>query len=408
MSTLIKPASHSQQELNKLHFSTIALHAGYDYADGGSIFPPIDMGVAFPFSSGEEASQICAGEKKGYVYARTANRTNAILERRLAALEKGDSCLVTSSGLAAIFLAVLGLLGESGKNFVCSNRLYGNTQNLFRKTFPLMRFEPRWVNTPEDLAAWESLIDNNTKFLYVETPSNPDVFVADLVGLIQLAKKYSIKLLVDSTLSTPVIMRPLEMGADVVVHSTTKYISGHSASLGGSIIGKTDFIEPLRDGHHHYIGPTMNAFTAWLTLIGIETLAVRMPRVICSAQRVAEFLEKHPKVESVNFPGLLSHPQHKIAIQQMGSGGTSLMAFVVGGGMKGAWTVIDNLKIPCHATHLGGNQSVAVHPASTTHGKLTPEQRAASGVQDGLIRLSVGLEDPDDLIADLNQALSKI
>lgn len=394
--------------MSQLHFSTLALHAGYDYLDGGNIFPPIDMGVAFPFASGEEASLICAGEKEGLVYARTDNRTNNILERRLAALEGGEACLVTSSGLAAIFIAILGLLEEPGKNFVCSNRLYGNTQNLLRKTFPIMNIESRWVESPEDLSMWESFIDENTKFLFVESPSNPDVFVGDIVGLVKLAKKYGIKILIDSTLSTPAVFRPMELGVDVVAHSTTKYISGHSAALGGAIIGKEDFIQVLRGGHHHYVGPTMNAFTAWLTLIGIETLAVRMPLMISNAQQIAEFLEAHPKVNYVNYPGLPSHPQHKIAMEQLGSGGTSLMAFVINGGMKEAWKVLENLTIPCHATHLGGNQTVAVHPATTTHGKLTPEQKAKSGVADSLIRLSVGLENVGDLIDDLDNALSLI
>jgi O-succinylhomoserine sulfhydrylase len=225
------------------------------------------------------------------------------------------------------------------------------------------------------------------------------------VGLIDLAKSHGIKVMVDTTLATPAIIRPLEMGADVVIHSTTKYLAGHSAALGGAIVGSTDFVEGLRSGHHHYLGPTMCAFTAWLTLIGMETLGVRMPRMISSAQKVAEFLASHPMVASVNYPGLPSHPQHELALEQMGSGGTSLLAFEVKGGKQAAWSVLERLTVPCHATHLGGNQTVAVHPATTTHGKLTPEERATSGVPDGLIRYCVGLEDPDDLISDLDQAL---
>jgi O-acetylhomoserine/O-acetylserine sulfhydrylase-like pyridoxal-dependent enzyme len=391
--------------MTELHFDTKSLHAGYDYAEGGSIFPPIDMGVAFPFPSGEHAQRVCAGEEPGYVYARTRNRTNTIFEKRLAAMESGQACLGTASGLAAIFIAVLGLLEEPNANFVTSSRLYGNTQNQFRKTLPLMNITTRWVETPGVLGAWQALIDEETKFIFFESPSNPDVFVADLVGLIDLAKGHGIKVMVDTTLATPAVIRPLEMGADVVIHSSTKYLAGHSAALGGAIVGSTDFVEGLRSSHHHYLGPTMNAFTAWLTLIGMETLGVRMPRMISSAQKVAEFLASHPKVESVNYPGLPSHPQHELALEQMGSGGTSLLAFEVKGGQQSAWSVLEQLKIACHATHLGGNQTVAVHPATTTHGKLSPEERATSGVPDGLIRYCVGLEDPDDLIADLDQAL---
>jgi O-acetylhomoserine/O-acetylserine sulfhydrylase-like pyridoxal-dependent enzyme len=399
-------ADFKEENLTEMHFETKALHTGYDYAEGGNIFPPIDMGVAFPFPSGEQAQRICTGQESGYVYARTRNRTNTVFEKRLAAMESGQACLGTSSGLAAIFIAVLGLLEEPGANFVTSSRLYGNTQNQFRKTLPLINITARWVETPEVLDAWQALINDKTKFLFFESPSNPDVFVADLVGLIDLAKGHGIKVMVDTTLATPAVIRPLEMGADVVIHSTTKYLAGHSAALGGAIIGSTDFIEGLRSSHHHYLGPTMSAFTAWLTLIGMETLGVRMPRMISNAQKVAEFLANHPKVESVNYPGLPSHPQHELALEQMGSGGTSLLAFEVEGGKQAAWSVLERLKIACHATHLGGNQTVAVHPATTTHGKLTPEERAASGVPDGLIRYCVGLEDPNDLIADLDQALS--
>jgi O-succinylhomoserine sulfhydrylase len=392
--------------MNDLRFETKALHAGYDELSGGNIFPPLHMGVAFPFPDGHTAEMICAGEIRRPVYARTANPTNLVFERRMAELEGGEACLATASGLAAIFTATLGLLKEPGDEFVTSNRLYGNTQNQFRISLPLMNIQARWVAQPDDLANWEEQITPRTRFLFVESPSNPDLFVGEIAGLAKLAEKHGIKLMVDSTLATPAVMRPLELGAHVVVHSTTKYLAGHSAALGGAIIGRNDFIDELRAGHHHYIGATMSAFNAWLTLIGMETLGIRMVRAIANAQQIAEFLEKHPRVQSVNYPGLKNHPRYKVALAQMGGGGTSLLSFVVGGGKEGAWSVIEKLKIPIHATHLGGNQSIVVHPATTTHGSLTPEQRAASGVPDGLIRYSVGLEAPEDLIADLAQALS--
>ena len=388
-----------------LHFDTLALHAGYDDASGG-LFPPIHMGVAYPFESAESARQICAGERPGYTYARTVNPTNAVLEHRLAALEGGQACLATASGLAAIFLAVLGALQEPGDAFVTSNRLYGNTRKQFAVSLRLMGFHARFVERPEDLAAWEAQITPRTRFLYVETPSNPDLFVGDVAGLARLAQAHGLRLIVDSTLASPSVMRPLELGADVVVHSTTKYLAGHSAALGGALVGKQDFVEPLRAGHHHYLGPTMSAFNAWLTLLGIETLAVRMPRAIASAQRVAEFLAGHPAVLAVNYPGLHTHPQHGVAREQMGGGGTSLLSFEVQGGARGAFHVLDRLQVAVQATHLGANQTVAVHPATTTHGSLPPDVRLAAGIPDGLIRYSVGLEDPGDLIADLEQALA--
>jgi O-succinylhomoserine sulfhydrylase len=211
---------------------------------------------------------------------------------------------------------------------------------------------------------------------------------------------------VDSTLASPALLRPISLGADVVVHSTTKYLAGHSAALGGAVVGSEGFIEPLRAGHHHYIGPSMSAFNAWLTLLGVETLAVRMQRAVASAQRVAEFLANHPKVLSVTYPGLPSHRQYAVAREQMGGGGTSLLSFEVRGGRAGAWNVLDRLEVAVQATHLGGNQTIAVHPATTTHGSLAPEVREAAGIPDGLIRYSVGLEDCDDLIADLEQGLA--
>ncbi len=392
--------------MGDLHFDTKALHAGYDYAGDGGLFPPIHMGVAYPFDSGEAAQQICAGERPGYTYARTINPTNAVLEERLAALEGGEACLATASGLAAIFLTILGLLEEPGDEFVTSNRLYGNTRNQFEISLRLMGFEPHYVDRPEEMGAWAAQITPRTRFLFVETPSNPDLFVADVTGLARLARAHDLKLVVDSTLASPAVLRPLGLGADVVVHSTTKYLAGHSAALGGALIGRRDFVEPLRAGHHHYIGPTMSAFNAWLTLLGIETLAVRMPRLISSAQRVAEFLATDPRVLAVSFPGLPSHPQHAIAREQMGGGGTSLLSFEVQGGTQAAWRVLERLQVAVQATQLGSNQTVAVHPATTTHGSLPPDVRLSAGIPDGLIRYSVGLEDPDDLIADLDHALA--
>ncbi len=391
--------------MKDLQFETKALHAGYEPLEEGNIFPPIHMGVAFPFPDGQTAEMICAGEIRKPVYARTANPTNLVFEKRLAAMENGEACLATASGLAAIFTATLGMLKQPGDEFVTSNRLYGNTQNQFRVTLPLLNVNARWVADPGDLSSWEAQITPRTRFLFVESPSNPDLFVGDIVGLAKLARKHNTKLMVDATLTTPAILRPLELGADVVIQSTTKYLAGHSAALGGAIIGKADFIDELRAGHHHYVGATMSAFNAWLTLIGMETLSIRMTRAVASAQRVAEFLAGHPRVQSVNYPGLPNHPQHEIALGQMGGGGTSLLSFVIKGNKETAWSVIQKLNIPVHATHLGGNQTIVVHPATTTHGSLTPEQRAASGVPDGLIRYSVGLEAPDDLIADLEQAL---
>lgn len=390
---------------NELRFATQALHAGYAGTAGGNIFPPIHMGVAFPFTSGEHAERTVAGEAPGYVYARTRNPTNQVLEQRLTALEGAEACLVASSGLAATFLAVLGLMREPGDEFVTSSRLYGQTQKQFRDTLPLLGIKAHWVEHPERIDDWAARITPKTRFLFVESPSNPDLFVADLEALAALAHRHDLALVVDSTLATPAIVRPIALGADVIIHSTTKYLAGHSAALGGAVIGRGELIEGIRTSHHHYVGPAMSAFNAWLTLIGIETVALRMAAAVKSAQQLAEFLAAHPAIESVNYPGLPTHPQHTIARAQLGGGGTSLLSFVLRGGRDAAWALLERLQIPCHATHLGGNQSIVVHPATTTHAKLSPEERVASRVPDGLVRYSVGLEAVEDLVVDLEAAL---
>ena len=390
------------------HPSTLALHAGYDPTTGGGLFPPLHMAVAYPYETGEQGRQLCLGEDPGFSYSRVGNPTNDILEKRIAAMEGGEAGLALASGLAAVFMAVLQFVKKPGGEIVASARTYGNTRNQFRLTWPNLGLTARFVETPEDLSAWEAAITEATIALYVESPTNPDLFVADVKGLADLAHKHNLPLLIDSTLATPAILRPIELGADVVIHSTTKYLSGHSAALGGMLVGKRELIDSIRNGHYHFTGPTMSAFNAWLTLFGVETLGLRMMRAVGNAQRAAEYLFRHPKIKSVNYPGLPSHPQHKLAIEQMGCGGTSLLSFAVDGGIPEAWRVLEAFKVIIQATHLGSNQSVAVHPATTTHVRQPAEIRLAAGVPDGLIRLSVGLEEADDLIADLDQALAKM
>ncbi len=389
--------------------NTLALHAGYDPTTGGGIFPPLHMAVAYPYDSAERGLAMCLGEDPGYTYSRVANPTNDILEKRIAAMEGGEAGLTTASGLAAVFMATLEYIQHKpGAEVVCSGRVYGNTKNQLRLTWTKLGVTPRFVDNPNDLSEWEAAINDHSAVVYVESPSNPDVFVADVKALADLAHKHNLPLLIDSTLATPVYLRPLSLGADVVIHSTTKYLSGHSAALGGLIVGKRDYVESIRNGHYHFMGPTLSAFNAWLTLFGVETVGLRMARAVSNAQQVAEFLASHNKIASVNYPGLLTHPQHALAMSQMGCGGTSLLSFVIDGGQKEAWTVLEAFKVVLQATHLGSNQSVAVHPATTTHVRQPAEMRLAAGVVDGMVRLSVGLEDPADLLSDLEQALKRL
>jgi O-acetylhomoserine (thiol)-lyase len=323
----------------------------------------------------------------------------------MAMLEGGEAGLATSSGMAAIFM-VLHHLVESGQEIVSSIRVYGGTQQLFAVSCPRMGITVKWVEQPDKIEEWEKLITPKTKLLHVESPSNPNLFVADIPPLAKLAKKHGIPLMVDNTICSPALMRPLEMGADIVIHSATKYISGNGTSLNGVIVGKKEFVDHVRHVGFRNIGPTAAPFNSWLCLLGLESLSLRMRKHSDNAMAVAKFLEKHPKVESVLYPGLPSHPQHEVAKRNM-SGFSSLMGIRVKGGLEATRRVIDNLKIAVHTTHLGSSQTVAIQPAATTHWQLGPEERAKAGVPDNLIRYSAGIEDAQDLIEDLDGALKK-
>jgi methionine-gamma-lyase len=267
-----------------------------------------------------------------------------------------------------------------------------------------MGVNTNWVLEPDKIEAWEKAITPKTKLLHVESPSNPNLFVADIPAIAGLAKKKGIPLMVDNTICTPALMRPIEMGADIVVHSATKYISGNATSLSGVIVGKKEFIDHVRHIGYRNMGPSISPFNSWLCLLGLDSLSLRMKKHSDNAMAVARFLEKHPMIEAASYPGLESHPQHETAKKTM-TACSSMMSFNVKGGLEAARKVIDNLSVAVHTTHLGSSQTVAIQPAATTHYQLGPDARAKAGVPENMIRYSAGLEDPDDLIEDLDNAL---
>ena len=324
----------------------------------------------------------------------------------MAALENTESAIAAASGMSAIFLLTHHLVG-AGDEVVSSNRVYGGTFGLFNVGLPRMGAKVNWVINPESIDAWAAAITPRTKFLFVETPSNPSLFIGDIPALATLAKSKNIPLVVDNTITTPALQLPILLGADIVVHSTTKYISGNATSLGGIICGPKHIAEGIRQNGIRYLGPAMAPFNAWLSINGLETLALRMERHCHNAMVVAQFLEKHPNVNYVNYPGLESNPYHKLIKPQM-KGCSSLMSFELKGTYEQATKFIDSLKIIIHATHLGTCKSIVTHPASTTHSAMGETEMRKAGISTSLIRFSIGIEDENDLISDMAQAFDAV
>lgn len=387
----------------KTHFNTKAIHAGSEGFDPDSMSVPIYQSVAYPYADAKEAAAIFAAEKPGYTYGRWDNPTVNAFEKRMAALENTEAAIATSSGMAAIFLLCHHLL-EAGDEIVSSNRIYGGTFSLFGVGLKKMGVKVNWVTSPDSLKEWESRITKKTKLLFTESPSNPSLFISDIPALARLAKSHKIPLVVDNTVTSPALQLPIDLGADLVVHSTTKFICGNASSLGGIICGSKKYVEGMRKSGMRYLGPSMSPFNAWLNLNGLETLALRMERHCSNALAVAKFLEKHPRVVSVNYPGLPSNPFHKLVKKQM-TGCSSLMSFELKGSYTDATNFIDSLQFIIHATHLGTCKSIVTHPASTTHSAMGEAEMRKAGISPSLVRFSIGLEAEADLIGDIKQAL---
>jgi cystathionine beta-lyase/cystathionine gamma-synthase len=397
----------------KWGLGTIALHAGYspvsqvDMRLFRSFVPPLIQSAIYPLDGVDHHTRIVQGLEPGYDYGRNSNPTADILQKRLAALEGGECGLVTPSGMHAVFVLTRHLT-QVGDEIVTSHRVFGEAYGLFYHMAPeRMGIATRLVENPGDVDEWERRITAKTRFIWVETPSNPTLYVTDIAALAEVAHAHNLPLIVDNTLATPCLQQPLALGADIVVHSLSKFLVGNGTIVGGSVVGKESLIRELIRTVNR-VGAIMSPFDAWLTLMSLETLPLRIAKHTDNAERVVAFLAEHPKVIGINYPSLPYHPQHELAKRQMPHGFGGLLSFVVEGGRQGAVQVMDALKLIPIISSFGASRTVATHSATHTHSKMARDEREAVGIVDGLIRLSVGIEDPQDIIDDLGQALESL
>jgi methionine-gamma-lyase len=388
-------------------FSTRAIHLGYDPAEHeGALTPPIFMTSTFAFETAEAGSEMFRGERAGYIYGRTRNPTQTILEERMASLEGGEAAMTTASGMGAISSIMLTLLNP-GDEALIDHTVYGNTFAYF--TQALTRFGV--IVKLADFTRLETVtnqIGEKTKVVFFETPANPNLRVIDIAAVAAIARKVGALVVVDNTFATPVLQRPLEFGADLVVHSGTKYLGGHGDLLAGVVVGPADLVKQVRQtGLRWMTGATLSPFNCFLMLRGLKTLELRLERHSASGLAVAEMLEKHPKIASISYPGLPAFPQHELAKRQMSAFG-GLMAFELDGGLEMGMALMNKLTLITRAVSLGDTETLIQHPASMTHAIYSAEERARHGISDGLLRLSVGLENVDDILDDLEQALNAL
>jgi cystathionine beta-lyase/cystathionine gamma-synthase len=377
--------------------ATQALHAGTSPDPAtGALLTPIYQSTTYVMEA--------VGSHKGYTYSRTANPTVSALEARLAALEGAKHASCYGTGLGATAALALALL-KAGDRALLSDVVYGGTVRLFQQVLSKFGVESEFVDAA-DLAAWETALSRPAKLVFIESPANPTLKLTDIAAVAALAHAAGAVVVVDNTLQTPVLQRPLELGADIVLHSTTKFIEGHNATLGGALITNDADLHEKVSYLRNAIGAIQSPMNAWLTLQGVKTLPLRMERHAANALKIAQFLEAHPKVTTIHYPGLESFPQYELARRQQKTGG-ALMAFEVVGGTEAGIRVMNAVRLCSLAENLGAAETLVTHPASMTHLAVPVEQRLATGITDGLIRISVGLENPDDLIADLRQALEQ-
>ena len=382
--------------------NTRAVRAGQVRSPEGEHSELIFASSSYVFQNAAEAAARFKGDQPGNIYSRFTNPTVRTFEERLAALEGGERCVATASGMSAILSTCMGLL-KGGDHIVSSRSIFGTTVNLFNNVLAKFGLQTTFVELT-DYAAWEAAIRPETRLLFLETPSNPLTEVADIQVLADIAHKHDCLLVVDNCFCTPILQRPFDLGADVVIHSATKYLDGQGRCVGGAVIGDSKQLDDVF-GFLRTAGPSLSPFNAWVFLKGLETLGIRMQAHCHNAQLLAEWLEQQSQIEKVFYPGLKSHPQHELAgRQQSGFGG--VLSFVVKGGQDAAWRLIDSTQLYSITANLGDTKSTITHPATTTHHRLTDEQRSAAGIVNGLIRISVGHEDIDDLIGDLRAGLA--
>ncbi len=387
---------------NQYAIETQAVRSGHHRTREDEHSIPIFATSSYVFDSAEQAALRFSGESAGNIYSRFTNPTVSAFQERLAAMEAGERCLAFSSGMAAIMALCMGLL-KAGDHVVSSRSVFGNTVLLFQNFFAKFGVTTDFVDLT-DSSAWEAAINPNTRFLFLETPSNPLIEIADIRELADIAHKHDCLLIVDNVFCTPALQKPLQLGADIVVHSTTKYIDGHGRCVGGAVVASDELIEKqiypfLRTG-----GATMSPFNAWVFLSGLETLAIRMKAHCANAMALAQWLEDKASVAKVHYPGLSSHAQHELAKQQQtGFGG--VISFELTGGRQQAWQLIDKTRLLSITANLGDVKTTITHPATTTHSRLSEQERLKAGITDGLVRISVGLENVKDIKNDLEPGL---
>jgi O-succinylhomoserine sulfhydrylase len=385
-----------------LHPETLAVRTQAPRGPEREHSVPLFLTSSFVFDSAEQARALFADEEVGNVYSRYSNPNSDELVRKLCALEGAETGIATASGMAAVFASFAALL-SSGDHVLAARALFGSTHQLLTRLLPRWGITSSYVDACASDAEWEAEIRPETKLLFVETPSNPGLELIDLESLAGICRRRGVLLVVDNCFATPYLQRPLDFGADLIVHSATKFIDGQGRTLGGAILGPEELLADIRFFARH-TGPAISPFNAWVLSKSLETLGVRMDRHSESALTLAHRFEGHPEVEQVRYPFLESHPQHALARRQMRSGG-GIVVLVVRGGIDRARRFLDALELLSHSPNLGDTRSIVTHPASTTHSKLSEEERRQVGIVPGLIRISVGLEHPDDIIADVEQAL---
>ena len=382
-------------------FDTLAVRAGTARSQFNEHSEALYLTSSFVFDNAAQAAARFSGDEEGNVYARFSNPTVTMMQARLAALEGGEAAIATASGMAAILSLVMGTM-KAGDHIVASNGLFGATQQLFGGILTKFGIETSFVPAT-DMGACRAAILPSTRLIFVETPSNPLTEVVDIAALAEVARAAGALFAVDNCFCTPALQRPLELGADVVVHSATKYLDGQGRVLGGAVVGSKAVMDEVFK-FLRTAGPCISPFNAWVILKGLETLRIRMEAQSASALELARWLEDQPGVASVHYPGLASHPQHRLAMEQQRLGG-AILSFNVAGGREQAWRIVDATRMISITANLGDTRTTITHPATTTHGRISPEARSAAGIGEGLLRIAVGLESVDDIKADLARGL---
>lgn len=384
---------------------TKLVHSGTLRSQFGEVSEAIFMNSGFCYDSAETAQSRFDGSAPGFVYSRYRNPNLAMLEERLTALEKAEACISTGSGMAAVHASMMCFL-KTGDHVVANRVLFGSCHYIITQILPRFGISYELVDGRDNLA-WEKALSKKTAAVFIESPANPNLELVDITHVCSIAKKSGARVIIDNVFAGPLSQRPLEMGADIVVYSTTKYMDGQGRTLGGAVMSSKTYIEEMFMPYFRHTGPALSPFNAWVILKGLETLAIRTERHVANAQKIAEFLELHPNIAHIAYPGLKSFSQAGLAQSQMKHFG-AMIALEVKGGKSAAFKFMNALKLILISNNLGDAKSLITHPASTTHSNLKPEERAAIGISDGLMRLSVGLEGVDDLIRDLKRALEAL